>query len=82
MVGKSMAFDRKANNLTLPTISLSPLSDMQSQSQFAQVAPLRISKASSAEAKDLMINSLVHMVQAARPDTDRLAQLPQLLYEH
>ena len=55
---------------------------MQSQSQFAQVAPPRISNASSAEAKDLMINSLVHMVQAARPDTDRLAQLPQLLYEH
>jgi hypothetical protein len=41
-----------------------------------------MSKASSAEARDLMINSLVHMVQAARPETDRLAQLPQLMYEH
>jgi len=41
-----------------------------------------MSKARSAEARDLMINSLVHMVQAARPETDRLAQLPQLLYEY
>jgi hypothetical protein len=41
-----------------------------------------MSKASSAEARDLMIHSLVHMVQAARPETDRLTQLPQLLYEH
>lgn len=82
MVGQSMAFDRKADNLALPTISLSPLSDMQSQSQFAPVVPSRMSKASSAEARDLMINSLVHMVQAARPESDRHATLPQLAYEH
>ena len=76
-----MAFDLEGDILALPTISLSPLPEMQSTSRFAQ-APSRMSKASSTEARDLMINSLVHMVQAARPETDRLAQLPQLLYEH
>lgn len=76
-----MKFDLEGNSLALPTTCRSPLPDMQSQSQFAQV-PSRMPKASSAEARDLMINSLVHMVQAARPETDRLAQLPQLLYEH
>jgi hypothetical protein len=33
-------------------------------------------------ARDLMIHSLVHMVQAARPESDRHATLPQLAYEH
>ncbi len=54
---------------------------MKSMPRFAQ-APSRVIKASPNEARDLMIHSLVNMVQSARPETDRLAQLPQLLHEH